>query len=143
MDAEMKGKLRQLLVKHEGYKQFPYKDSVGKITIGIGRNLSDRALETTIIDEMFENDIDYFFKFLSDKLYWFNQLNDNRKIAIIDMCFNLGTIKFLTFKKMFLCLECHDWEGAYNQIISSDYAKEVGKRAQDIANIILKGIIEM
>ena len=32
-----------LIKHHEGRRAFPYYDSVGKISIGIGRNLADRA----------------------------------------------------------------------------------------------------
>ena len=33
-----------LIEHHEGRRAFPYYDSVGKISIGIGRNLADRGL---------------------------------------------------------------------------------------------------
>ena len=33
--------LHALLEGHEGRRAFPYRDSVGKLTIGVGRNLSD------------------------------------------------------------------------------------------------------
>jgi GH24 family phage-related lysozyme (muramidase) len=33
-----------LIEHHEGRRAFPWYDSAGKISIGIGRNLSDRGL---------------------------------------------------------------------------------------------------
>ncbi len=40
--------IAQMLVRtHEGVTVYPYEDTVGKITIGVGRNLSDRGLRLT------------------------------------------------------------------------------------------------
>ena len=49
--------MRALIRKHEGVSQFPYVDTVGKITIGVGQNLSDRGLEQVEINFLFEQDI--------------------------------------------------------------------------------------
>ena len=44
--------LHALLEGHEGRRAFPYRDSVGKLTIGVGRNLSDRGLSEGEIDQL-------------------------------------------------------------------------------------------
>jgi hypothetical protein len=38
-------------VQHEEFRNFPYIDSVGKITIGIGFNLSDRGIDDEWINK--------------------------------------------------------------------------------------------
>ena len=49
--------IAQMLVrKHEGVSVYPYADTVGKITIGVGRNLSDRGLEADEIEALFATD---------------------------------------------------------------------------------------
>lgn len=140
MTPDMKSKLRHLLIQHEGYESFPYEDSKGKVTIGIGRNLSDRGILPTEIDFMFDHDVDYFFSFLSRKFPWFNKLDDVRQIALVDMCF-MGTRSFLGFIDMIAALEKGDYETAANEILDSQYAQEVGKRAADLAKIIRTGEI--
>ena len=45
-------KLEQLLIDHEGYEKKPYTDTVGKITIGVGWNLSDKGLPEEIIQQL-------------------------------------------------------------------------------------------
>lgn len=34
----------KMLIRHEGLRLKPYKDSVGKLTIGVGRNLDDKGI---------------------------------------------------------------------------------------------------
>jgi GH24 family phage-related lysozyme (muramidase) len=35
-------RLEKLLIKHEGYQNKAYEDTVGTVSIGVGRNLDDR-----------------------------------------------------------------------------------------------------
>lgn len=42
--AEFSKTLLDLIEHHEGRRAFPYHDIVGKLTIGVGRNLTDRGL---------------------------------------------------------------------------------------------------
>ena len=140
MTPDMKAKLRHLLIVHEGYRQTLYHDSMGIATIGIGRNLETRGVLPTEIDMMCDNDMQYFYNQLSDKFPWFIKLNDARQIALIDMCF-IGLKKFCTFIKMIDCLAKDDYDNAAIELLDSNYAKQVGKRAIDLAAIIKLGYI--
>lgn len=138
MNNDMKIKLRTILIKHESYRELPYPDTRGFLTIGIGRNLSTRGVLPTEIDMMFDHDVDHFFNFLSERFDWFNKLNEARQCALVDMCF-MGTKAFLEFKKMIAALERQDFECAAQEIINSHYETEVHQRAHDIAEIIRTG----
>lgn len=138
MTPDMKSKLRHLLIEHEAYRLMPYTDSVGKVTIGIGRNLTDRGILPTELDMMFDHDTDYFYNYLADKFPWFNKLDEVRQIALVDMCF-MGTKRFCGFVNMIAALESGDYEKASQELLDSEYAKEVGKRADDLANILRTG----
>ncbi len=140
MTPDMKAKLRHLLIIHEGYAAHPYKDTMGHITIGIGRNLDSRGVLPTEIDMMCDNDMQYFYNHLSEKFPWFLKLNDARQIALIDMCF-MGLKKFCTFVKMIDYLNKEDYDSAAIEILDSNYARQVGKRAIDLAAIIKLGYI--
>ena len=48
---------RDLLQCHEGWRQLPYYDTRGKLTIAVGRNLTDRGLADDEIDYLFANDL--------------------------------------------------------------------------------------
>ncbi len=141
MTPEARLKLKQLLVQHESYRQFPYADITGHLTVGIGRNLTDRGISTTEAFYLLDDDIMYFSAKLAHFLQCFNQLDENRQIALIDMCFNVGIQGFLGFKKMVAALESHDYERAANEMMDSKWAEQVGDRATTLANIIRTGQI--
>lgn len=141
MTPEARTKLKQLLVQHESYRQFPYSDTTGHITVGIGRNLSDRGISTTEAFYLLDDDIIYFYGKLSHFLPWFIKLSENRQIALVDMCFNLGIQGFLNFHETIAALESGDYEKASDNMLLSLWAKQVGERATTLANIIRTGEI--
>jgi len=136
MTPDDKMKLKQLLVSHESYKQFPYSDITGHLTVGIGRNLSDRGISTTEAYYLLDDDIIYFTSKLNHYLDCFSSLSVNRQIALIDMCFNLGIQGFLNFKKMIKALDNGDYALAAHEMLASEWAKQVGERATTLSNII-------
>jgi len=145
MDKEMFEKLKRSVVKHEGKSNFPYHDTVGKITIGIGYDLTDRGISDDWIDTQFDNDSNYFYECLC-KFPWYLKLNTDRQIALIDMCF-MGFKKFLNFKKLIKSLENEDNKTAAQEILNSNWAaivgKEKGQRAYTIAQVILTGVYDI
>lgn len=48
---------KALIEHHEGRRAHPYTDTTGNLTIGVGRNLSDRGLSADEIDLLFANDL--------------------------------------------------------------------------------------
>lgn len=136
MTPEARLKLKTLLVKHESYKQFPYTDTTGHLSIGIGRNLIDRGISLTEATFMLDEDISYFTSKLNHFLPFFYKLSENRQIALIDMCFNLGVQGFLNFTDMILALESGDYERASKEMLESKWAEQVGERARKLADIM-------
>jgi lysozyme len=134
-------KLKKLLVSHESYRQYPYVDTTGHITIGIGRNLNDRGISTTEAFYLLDDDIVYFSSKLNHYLPFFSSLTESRQIALIDMCFNLGTQGLLNFKEMIAALEKGDYETASKEMLDSKWSQQVGERASCLASIIRTGEI--
>jgi len=141
MTPEGKLKLKQLLISHETYKQFPYIDTTGHLTIGIGRNLNDRGISTSEAFYLLDDDIVYFTGKLNHFLKFFSQLDENRQIALVDLCFNVGVQGFLNFKQMILALEAGDYHRAADEMLNSKWADQVGERATTLANIVRTGNI--
>lgn len=139
MTPEGKQKLKALLVQHESYKQFVYTDSTGHLTVGIGRNLSDRGVSTTEAFYLLDDDILYFTGKLNHFLPFFTKLSESRQIALVDMCFNLGIQGLLNFGKMISALEHGDYEDAAREMLDSKWAQQVGERATTLANIMRTG----
>ena len=107
--------------EHEGLRLFPYKCPAGKLTIGYGHNLQDNGLSKSACEYILFEDIkeakrNLYAVFTKD---FFDTLNDNQKIALIDMMFNLGLSRFLTFKKFILAVKNKDFIKASAEIINS------------------------
>jgi lysozyme len=128
--------ISELLEKHEGRRQFPYYDTVGKLTIGIGHNLTDGGLPNEIIDLLFEYDIKDKQKQLSERLYWFDAQPDKSKLVLTDMAFNLGIAGLLTFHNTLEHIKNGEYKNAAEEMLLSKWAKQVGIRAIELSNIL-------
>ena len=71
------------------------------------------------------------------KVFW--SLSDNRYNALVDMMFNLGKPRFLTFKKMIKAVECGDFDTAANEMLDSKWARQTKSRAIELSNLIREG----
>ena len=72
---------------------------------------------------------------LSTFPYW-NNLNDRRQAALIDLRFCLGPNRYRQFVKMEAALNAGDYEEAADQILDSRFAQQTGHRASDLALMI-------
>lgn len=138
MTPDMIAKLRRSLVEHEGYRKYPYVDTVGKITIGIGYNLTDRGIDDEWINNQYQRDINYFTNKLS-RFEWFKDLNSDRQIVLIDMCF-FGWQKFLEFENLIQALSEHDYKRAAFEMLNSEWANQVKSRVVSLAQGMLTGV---
>jgi lysozyme len=128
----------ELITRHEGKRLKPYTDTVGKLTIGVGRNLSDVGISDDECLLLLQHDIYHAIQSLS--VYpWYMRLNDARQAAVIDLMFNVGAARFAGFKKMIAALELGHWDEAARQLLDSVYATQVGKRAVELAFMLEKG----
>lgn len=139
MDMNLRVKLRQMLVRHEGWRNFPYVDSVGKTTIGCGFNLSDRGLPDNILAPLLEQDMEYHYNMLDSTFLWFKDLVEARKLALIDMSFNLGFKGFCKFEKMLDALSTHDYKRAAKEMKASGWYTQVKSRGQELVDIMRTG----
>ena len=126
--------LSDLIKRHEGLRLKPYTDTTGNITIGYGRNLTSNGITNLEAELMFEHDLaeaeDNIFKVFP------HYIPGRKWMALVDMMFNLGLTRFLTFKKMIAAIEQGDWEQASKEVLDSRYAEQVGQRAVEIAEMI-------
>jgi lysozyme len=126
------------LIRDEDIKLKPYRDIVGKLTIGIGRNIDDNGISKEEALFLLRNDIANVTQQLS-QLKFFDKLNPVQKDALINMCFNLGFTRFLGFKKMLAALKEGDYTTASKEMLRSKWASQVGKRAFRLAYMIKNG----
>lgn len=130
-----------LIRVHEGERLFPYSCTADKMTIGIGRNLTDRGITRAEMEFLYENDLKAVRSQVRHLSYW-GALDQVRRAAIMDMCFQLGWQGLLGFKKMHQAMELGDWQEAYVQCLDSRYAEQTPTRAKKIAKMLLSGEVE-
>lgn len=128
-----------LIRQHEGVSPLPYQDSVGKITIGIGRNLSDRGLSVDEVDMLFANDMRLAAEILDIWCDDWRAFSAPRQAALLSMAFNLGAPRLSTFIKLRAALMARDFTTASAEALNSKWAQQVGYRAQQIADLLAKG----
>lgn len=129
--------LKSQLIIDEGFRDKPYRDTVGKLTIGIGRNLDDVGISKSEALIMLDNDIQKVRYSLTEKLPFFKDLTSTRQDALINMVFNMGVPILLTFKKTLMYLSIGDYKKASEECLKSKWASQVGDRAKRIAKQIL------
>lgn len=120
--------LKKDLLNAEGIRLKPYRDTVGKLTIGVGRNLEDVGITEVEAFFMLENDIKNILKELENISIFLN-LSEPRQRVIAELAFNLGIKGLMKFKGMWKAIQLKDWNGAAEGMLDSLWAKQVGKRA--------------
>ena len=134
--------LEDQLIRHEGYRQFPYKCSAGKLTVAIGRNLEDRGVSEDEAKYLLHNDITICKQELNLLFPIIKVVNSARENVLINMCFNIGIARLAGFKKMWAAIAVGDFEEAAKQMLDSKWANQVGKRAIELSGIMKTGANE-
>ena len=130
----------RVVMRHEGVRLYPYRDTVGKLTIGVGRNLDDVGISEEEAQLLLRNDLTQISAELAAQP-WFSTLDRARRLALIDMGFNLGLPRLLQFKRMIAALEAGDWQRAADEMLDSRWAAQVGARARELAAIVQSGTL--
>lgn len=128
------------LVRDEGERFKPYRDSVGKLTIGVGRNLDDVGISSDESRLFLQNDIVRAVNSLNEKLPWVGQLDEIRQAVLINMCFNLGIDGLLKFKQTLTLVQQGDYPGAADEMLRSTWATQIGPRALRLSRQMREGV---
>ena len=140
MTEALMNRIKEQLVRHEGLRLRPYRCTADKLTIGIGRNLDDCGISQSEAYVMLINDIINCEKQLQAKIPdIYNGLDEVRKSVLLNMCFNLGIKGLLGFKNTLAFVKAGDWERAANNMLVSKWAKQVGRRAIELSELMRKG----
>jgi len=128
--------LKRDLIRDEGAVPYMYFDSENLATIGVGRLIDKKrggGLSDDEIEYLLNNDIKRVMQEAQLTFSWFNELNDARKSAILNMCFQLGTNGVAKFQNMIRAILIKDWEAAYHHALDSRWAQQTPKRAERVA----------
>lgn len=123
------------LRRDEGVREKPYTDSVGKLSIGVGRNLDDVGLRDDEIALMLQNDIKAAEADLDRNVSWWRGMPEPAQRALVNMAFNMGIRKLLGFRKMLAALQNNNYNKAAEEAMDSKWATQVGKRSERISGL--------
>lgn len=142
------------LRRDEGERLKAYKDTVGKWTIGVGRNLDDvgtAPLDRTVADvkakgitgdetsQMLAHDLDRVDGDLDKRLPWWRDLDPVRQRVLVNMCFNLGIGGLCGFVNTLAMIRTHRYTEASSNMLQSKWARQVGQRATRLSNMMRTG----
>lgn len=136
MDSQ---KLAAMLIEEEGLRLKVYMDTAGVPTIGVGRNLRDKGITKDEALKMLQDDIADVLVALPSLAGWY-RLDHVRQLVLADMAFNLGVHGLLEFKDMLSAVWHGDWEAATQEMLTSRWAHQVGRRAHRLAEMMRTGV---
>ncbi len=129
-----------MLKKHEGLQLLPYTDTTGHLSIGYGRNLTDRGISSDEADRMLDHDIGSAWLDAVREFPWFAPLDHVRQDVVINLIFNMGLGTLRQFRLMLRALEHHEWQAAAYELFNSRWCHQVGKeRCQDLTHALEYG----
>lgn len=134
-----KTKLLAELERDEGLRLKPYKDTVGKLTIGIGRNLDDVGITHGEAYLLLANDVARTYADLVKRAPWFEKLDDVRQRVLLNMAFNLGTEGLMKFTTTLTYIRAGNYKEAAKAMLNSKWAGQVGQRAVRLAKMMETG----
>jgi lysozyme len=130
------------LILHEGEIPYAYPDSLGYLTIGVGRLIDSRkggGLRAEEIRFLLDNDINEISRSLNESLPWWRDLSDVRRRVLIDMAFNLGVDGLLKFHDTLAAVKAREYERAAEGMLTSLWARQVKGRAIRLAEMMRSG----
>ncbi len=142
---------------NEGFRDTPYKDTKGNLTIGYGfkygdpiatplipadvwqgkRKLTVPEAEAVLLKRALVAEADAQ-KFVTPQVY--GNLSPEQQLAITDMAYNLGYPSLSGFNDMRTALTAGNTFNAQKELLNSKYAREdVPNRAKRNSQLIIKG----
>lgn len=141
--------LKDELRRDEGVRYTPYVDTKGHKTIGVGHNMDANPLpkDWTLpltdaqVDQLLAEDIQAACNSLDRFLPWWRSLDEVRQRAICNMCFNMGIGTLLTFRNTLIDMKSGFYTAAATGMRASLWARQVGQRAQRLADAMSTGVM--
>ena len=117
----------------------PYLDTVGKLSIGYGRNLTDNGVSQVEARGMLGNDIVIAMQIVRQLFSVYDQLSRPRQLVLISMAYNLGQAKFSKWPRFIDAVHRGDWQTAAMELLDSKAARtDAPSRYKQLATMMLE-----
>jgi len=140
-------RLSESVKLHEGFRDKPYLDSVGVLTIGYGTNIAE-GISKAEAEFLLYNRLSNALAGARNLFRNFERLSDVRQEVLVEMCYQIGVTRLAGFKKMIAAVEADDpdttavemLDDVIREMLDSKWAKiQSPRRAQDLAEEFRKG----
>lgn len=137
--------LAKAMLEHDEARiYFPYDCGTGErvygesgmITIGIGHNLEAAPLDDEIIDLLFRRDLKNAYNDATDIFPELFDFSINRRLALVNMVFNMGKRKFSRFVNMIAAVREGKWGEAADHAQNSLLFRQVKGRGMRVAEML-------
>jgi len=135
-------KIKEIIKKHEGFRDQVYVDTLGYRTIGYGHKVLDtdpfkdgEVYPQEMLEKVFDEDFAKA-KEGADRLLDHLDPPEDAVNVVISMVFQLGEAGVSNFKNMFAALEEEDYVEAAAQMLDSRWHIQTPARCQELANIM-------
>ena len=132
--------LRDQLVRHEGLRLKPYRDTAGKLTLGVGRNLDGVGISEAEAFALLAADVARAGAGLDARLPWWRGLDPVRRDVLVDMAFNMGVETLCGFVSTLAAVQERRFGGAADGMLRSAWAGQVKGRATELAAMMRTGV---
>jgi lysozyme len=139
----MTDNLKIQLRRDENEVLHAYPDTLGYITIGIGRMIDERKHGGISREEstfLFDNDILAKTTALKVRLPWFDQLDPVRQGVLLNMSFQLGVDGVLAFNRTLGMIQRGDYVGAAREMLLSAWSQQTPERAHRLSEQMRTGV---
>lgn len=144
-----------MTAEFEGFRAKPYRDTKGKLTVGIGTNLDNpgvsKLFEQAGVDEQQARKSGVDRKQAEALLKAglqiaqadakrlvpnFDQLPLDARRVVLDMSYNLGGPKLSEFKNMISALQRNDFNAAADEMVDSRWFGQTGNRSRALVSMM-------
>ncbi|VWC89675.1 lysozyme [Burkholderia aenigmatica] len=139
------------LRRDEGVRYSPYLDTAKppRRTVGVGHNMDANPipkdwtfpLTDAQVDQILTQDIQTACASLDRFLPWWRNLDEVRQRVICNMVFNMGITTLLTFRNTLIDMKMGFYTAAATGMRNSLWARQVGVRAQRLADAMSTGVM--
>ena len=118
----------------EGFRNMPYRDSRGFLTVGYGCNL-DAGISRYAAGALCQAQLDEARSEIQG-YPWYQSCDPPRQDVLTELAFNMGPQKLLGFHNMLAALVGQNWGAAADELQNSAWFGQVGTRAPPLVAII-------
>jgi lysozyme len=125
LNQDARDQLVQYLIVSEGLRLKPYTDTVGKLSIGIGRNLTDVGISAMEAYDLCHHDIDRACDAVMKRYPWILEHDVVRQIVLVELAFNMGPHSLGTFVNTLRAFQKKDYAAVAEGLRKSKWFRQV------------------